>query len=198
MADDQRSAVQLFPGQSARADALPTAVASPGFVVWLTGLSGSGKSTIATALAPELHRTTGRVVELLDGDTVRTHLSKGLTFSREDRDENVRRIGFIADLVARHGGVALVAAISPFRAVREEIKAKYTNVFEVHIHASVEECARRDTKGLYAKALRGELPNFTGVTDPYEPPENPDVRVDTAAMSVADAVEKILAAFRDK
>lgn len=184
----------VFPEQSARLhEALPTRVASPGFVLWLTGLSGSGKSTIATALSPELHRRSGRVVELLDGDTVRTHLTKGLGFSREDRDTNVRRIGFVADLVARHGGIAVVAAVSPYRETRDEIKRTYANVMEIHVHATVETCAARDTKGLYAKALRGELANFTGVTDPYEPPTHPDLTLDTAARSLEACVAATLA-----
>lgn len=187
--------VQVFPGQSASADHLTRAVASPGFVLWFTGLSGSGKSTLAGAVVGELHRRSGRVVEVLDGDTVRTHLGKGLTFSREDRDTNIRRIGWVADLVARHGGVAVVAAISPFREVREEIKRSYTNVIEVYVEASVEECARRDTKGLYAKALRGELANFTGVSDPYEAPLNPDIVVRTAEVSIEQGAEMVLAAL---
>jgi adenylylsulfate kinase len=187
-----QSDIHLFPDQSAHSGDLRTRVASPGFILWLTGLSGSGKSTLATALAPQLHRRTSRVVELLDGDTVRTHLGKGLTFSREDRDTNIRRIGWVADVVARHGGIALVAAISPYRAVREEIKRTCTNVVEVYVHATVETCAARDTKGLYARALRGELPNFTGVSDPYEPPENPDITVSTAEISIDQGVELVL------
>lgn len=165
---------------------------TPGFIVWLTGLSGAGKSTLAAALIPELAARTGRRVELLDGDVVRENLSKGLTFSREDRDTNVRRIGWVADLVARHGGVAVVAAISPFRAVREEIKQKYANVFEIYVQASVEECARRDVKGLYAKAMRGEIAQFTGVSDPYEAPEHPHLVVATAEMTVGEATKMIL------
>lgn len=194
MASD--NALHIFPDQSAKAHNLPTRVSSPGFILWLTGLSGSGKSTLATALAPELHRRTGRVVELLDGDTVRTHLGKGLTFSREDRDTNIRRIGWVADLVARHGGIALVAAISPYRAVREEIKRSYGNVVEVYVNATVETCAARDTKGLYAKALRGELANFTGVTDPYEPPENPDITISTAEVSIEQGAELVLSTLK--
>lgn len=167
-----------------------------GAVVWLTGLSGAGKSTLAHALLAELPKHTRRKLELLDGDVVRTHLSKGLGFSREDRDINIRRIGWVADLVARHGGIAVVAAISPFREVREEVKRTYANVVEVFVDASVEECARRDVKGLYAKAMRGEIANFTGVSDPYEAPERPDVRVPTAEVSVAAGVELIVAELR--
>lgn len=165
---------------------------SPGFILWLTGLSGAGKSTLSEAITPQLERLADRRVELLDGDVVRTHLSKGLTFSREDRDTNVRRIGWVADLVARHGGIALVAAISPFRNVRDELRATYANFVEVHVHATVETCAARDVKGLYAKALRGEIPNFTGVSDPYEPPLSADVTVDTADETIEQSARKIL------
>lgn len=164
---------------------------SQGFILWLTGLSGAGKSTLSNALIPLLEAS-GKKVELLDGDVVRTHLSKGLTFSREDRDTNVRRIGWVADLVARHGGVALVAAISPFREVREEIKRTYADVVEVYVNATVEECARRDVKGLYARAMKGEIPNFTGVSDPYEPPVSPDVELKTAEESVEQSARKVM------
>lgn len=162
-----------------------------GFILWLTGLSGAGKSTISNALIPMLEAR-GKKVELLDGDVVRTHLSKGLTFNKEDRDINIRRIGWVADLVARHGGVALVAAISPFRDVRDEVKRTYKNVIEVYVNASVEECAKRDVKGLYAKALKGEIPNFTGVSDPYEPPLSPEVEVRTGSESVEESAGKII------
>jgi adenylylsulfate kinase len=164
---------------------------SEGFILWLTGLSGAGKSTVSNALIPLLEAR-GKKVELLDGDVVRTHLSKGLTFSKEDRDINIRRIGWVADLVARHGGVALVAAISPFRDVRDEIKRTYNNVVEVYVNASVEECAKRDVKGLYARALKGEIPNFTGVSDPYEPPLTPEVELKTADQSVQESAAKII------
>ena len=164
---------------------------SQGFILWLTGLSGAGKSTVSNALIPLLEAR-GKKVELLDGDVVRTHLSKGLTFSKEDRDINIRRIGWVADLVARHGGVALVAAISPFRDVRDEVKRTYANVVEVYVNASVEECARRDVKGLYAKALKGEIANFTGVSDPYEPPTNPDVELNTAEQTVEQSAQQVL------
>lgn len=170
---------------------------SEGFILWLTGLSGAGKSTVSNALIPLLEAR-GKKVELLDGDVVRTHLSKGLTFSREDRDVNVRRIGWVADLVARHGGVALVAAISPFREVRDEIKRTYANVIEVYVNASVEECARRDVKGLYAKAMKGEIPNFTGVSDPYEPPLAPEVELLTAAESVEQSAQKVIACLESR
>jgi adenylylsulfate kinase len=164
---------------------------STGFILWFTGLSGAGKSTVSNAVAPLL-AARGKRVEMLDGDVVRTHLTAGLGFTREDRDVNVRRIAWVADLVARHGGVAIVAAISPFRDVRDEVKRTYGNVIEVYVNASVEECARRDVKGLYAKALRGEIPNFTGVSDPYEPPLNPDIELRTAEMSVDEATRKVI------
>jgi adenylylsulfate kinase len=164
---------------------------SQGFILWLTGLSGAGKSTVSNALIPLLEAR-GKKVELLDGDVVRTHLSKGLTFSREDRDTNVRRIGWVADLVARHGGVALVAAISPFREVRDEIKRTYANVVEVYVNASVDECARRDVKGLYAKAMKGEIANFTGVSDPYEAPTSPDIELKTADQTVGASAKMVI------
>ena len=163
-----------------------------GFILWLTGLSGAGKSTVSNALIPLL-TARGKQVELLDGDVVRTHLSAGLTFSRADRDTNVRRIGWVADLVARHGGVALVAAISPFREIRDEVKRTYANVIEVYVNASVDECARRDVKGLYAKAMKGEIPNFTGVSDPYEPPTSPEVELKTADESIGQSAAKVIA-----
>lgn len=169
-----------------------------GAIVWLTGLSGAGKSTLAHGLMAALPRHTRRRLELLDGDVVRTHLSKGLGFSREDRDTNIRRIAWVADLVARHGGIAIVAAISPYRDVREEIKRTYARVLEVFVDASVEECARRDVKGLYARAMRGEIPQFTGVSDPYEPPLHPDVRVPTAEVSVEEGVERVVAALSER
>jgi len=162
-----------------------------GFIIWLTGLSGAGKSTIASSLAPIL-QAHGLRVEVLDGDVVRTHLSQGLSFSREDRDINVRRIGWVAALVARHGGVAVAAVISPFRNVREELKSQHPNFIEVYVNTNIDECARRDVKGLYAKAFNGEILNFTGVSDPYEPPLHPDVSVDTEKLSVEEGVGRIV------
>jgi adenylyl-sulfate kinase len=145
---------------------------SRGFVVWFTGLSGAGKSTIANALKAELERR-GRHAELLDGDDVRTHLSKGLGFSKEDRDTNIRRIGYVARLVARSGGVAITAAISPYREVRDEVRAQTPGFVEVYMRCAIETLTERDTKGLYRKALAGEIANFTGVSDPYEEPLHP-------------------------
>ncbi len=164
-----------------------------GCTVWLTGLSGAGKTTIANRLE-QLLRARGLGVEVLDGDVVRTHLSKGLGFSREDRDTNILRIAFVASLLTRHGVVAITAAISPYadtrRQAREAIGADFV---EVHVHSSLEELTRRDVKGLYARALRGEIKNFTGVSDPYEEPEHPEVRVDTEFETLEESVQKILA-----
>lgn len=161
-----------------------------GFVVWLTGLSGAGKTTIASALVPEL-RAQGRRVELLDGDVVRTHLSKGLGFSREDRDENVARIAFVAHLLARNGVAVVVSAISPYRAGRESARRIIGDFVEVHVAPPIEECIRRDTKGLYAKALAGEIPAFTGVSDPYEAPASPEVSVDTSVLDLRTSVARV-------
>jgi adenylyl-sulfate kinase len=166
-----------------------------GFTVWLTGLSGAGKSTIARRLEREL-RDCGREVEVLDGDVVRTHLSKGLGFSREDRDTNIGRIAFVGSLLARHHVAVIAAAISPYAAARRQAREQIGNFLEVYVHCSMEELIRRDVKGLYEKALRGELPNFTGVSDPYEEPEQPDVIVETDRETVDESVVKILAALR--
>ena len=164
---------------------------SKGFVVWFTGLSGAGKSTIATALQAELSRR-GRHSELLDGDEVRTHLSKGLGFSKEDRDTNIRRIGYVARLIARSGGVAITAAISPYREVRDELRGQTPDFVEVFVRAPLDTLVERDTKGLYRKAIAGEIANFTGVSDPYEEPLHPEVVCDTSIESLAQSVTKVL------
>ncbi|RYG64488.1 adenylyl-sulfate kinase [bacterium] len=166
-------------------------------VVWLTGLSGAGKSTLAEALVPAL-REAGARVELLDGDVIRTHLSKGLGFSREDRDLNVARIAFVAHLLARNGVFVVVAAISPFRAARDEARALITDFVEVHVAPPLEECIRRDVKGLYKKAISGEIGAFTGISDPYEPPLAAEVTLDTRALSVDEGKERVLAALRSR
>ena len=153
---------------------------SRGFVVWFTGLSGAGKSTLAEALAPEL-RALGKRVEMLDGDIVRTHFSKGLGFSREDRDTNIARVAFVAHLLARNGVVVLVAAISPFREARDLARKTIGDFVEVHVAPPLEECIKRDVKGLYKKALAGEIAQFTGVNDPYEAPPRPRSRSTRAA-----------------
>lgn len=162
-----------------------------GFILWFTGLSGSGKSTISERLVKEFKERNYKV-ELLDGDIVRTNLSKGLGFSKEDRDTNIRRIGFVADLLARNGVIAITAAISPYAEIRDEIRASTGNFVEVYAECPLDALVERDVKGLYKKALAGEIKNFTGVSDPYEAPENPEVRVRTDQESVEDSTQKIL------
>jgi adenylyl-sulfate kinase len=166
-----------------------------GLVLWFTGLSGAGKSTIAELVGSELERA-GAAVEYLDGDVVRTHLSKGLGFTKEDRDTNVERIGWVASRLARHGATVLVSAISPYAAARARARAlveEFVPFVEIHVATSVDECARRDVKGLYAKALSGELPEFTGVSDPYEAPESPELRVETEGRAPEDSARDVLA-----
>ena len=162
-----------------------------GFVVWFTGLSGAGKSTVAGALAPRLHER-GHRVELLDGDEVRTNLSRELGFSREDRDANIARIGYVASKLASHGVAVLVAAISPFREARDQIRGVVDQFVEVHVATSLATCAERDIKGLYAKALAGQIPQFTGVSDPYEPPLAPELVLHTEGEPVESSVEQVL------
>lgn len=164
---------------------------SKGFVVWFTGLSGAGKSTLSALLAEELIRR-GVHVEVLDGDEVRTHLSKGLGFSKEDRDINVRRIGFVAKLLARAGACAITAAISPYKSIRDEQRAQIPSFIEVYCTASLEALTARDPKGLYKRALAGEIPHFTGVTDPYEPPESPEVTLFTDRETKPESLARIL------
>ena len=161
-----------------------------GFVLWFTGLSGAGKSTISSLIEARL-RGAGAKVEVLDGDVVRTHLSAGLTFSKEDRDINIRRIGFVAELLARHGVVVIVAAISPYRAVREEVRSRIANFVEVYVECPIEVLAERDVKGLYKKALAGEIQNFTGVSDPYEPPLNPEVTINSSRETPEQSAQMI-------
>ena len=163
-----------------------------GFVLWLTGLSGAGKSTIAAKLGPALAER-GHRVELLDGDEVRTNLCQGLGFSRADRDTNIARIGYVAGKLANHGVAVLVAAISPYREARDRVRAAVDTFVEVHVAAPVSTCAERDVKGLYAKALSGEIKNFTGVSDPYEPPADPEIVLHTEAESVDDSVHQVIA-----
>ena len=162
-----------------------------GMAIWLTGLSGAGKTTLGCALEERL-RGEGRRVELLDGDTVRKHLCRGLGFSREDRDENIRRIAFVASLLARHGVVPIVAAISPYRTAREEARALIGDFIEVYVNAPLEVCEMRDPKGLYRKARAGLIPGFTGIDDPYEAPAAPEVECRTDVESVGESVEKIV------
>jgi sulfate adenylyltransferase len=170
----------------------PARAAQAGFVVWFTGLSGAGKSTVATALAPVLLQR-GHRVELLDGDEVRTNLSAGLGFSREDRDANIARIGYVAAKLARHGVAVLVAAISPYREARDRVRSQVDHFVEVHVAAGLATCAERDVKGLYARALAGQIPQFTGVSDPYEPPLAADVVLHNDREQVESSVGQVLA-----
>jgi adenylylsulfate kinase len=165
-----------------------------GFTIWFTGLSGAGKSTIADIVVPELERR-GRVVEPLDGDVVRTHLSKGLGFSKEDRDTNIQRIGWVASRITRQGGVTVVSAISPYEETRQaarELVEEFGAFVCVHVHASVDECVRRDTKGLYAKAIAGEIKEFTGISDPYEEPVAPELAINTEREAPEESAARVV------
>jgi len=165
---------------------------SDGYTLWFTGLSGAGKSTIAEIVEAELRRR-GQNVEVLDGDVVRTNLSKGLGFSKEDRDINIRRIAFVADLLSRNGVAVITAAISPYREIRGEARELMGERFvEIYVEASVEECARRDVKGLYKKAFSGEIKEFTGVSDPYEPPESPEIWIRTEEETPEESAQRVL------
>jgi adenylylsulfate kinase len=165
--------------------------------IWLTGLPCSGKTTIATLLAESLAGR-GTALEMLDGDVVRTHLSKGLGFSRADRDTNILRIGWVCQLLARHGVTTIVAAVSPYRESRSRVRAMIEKVggagtfVEVWVRCAIEECMKRDVKGMYAKALRGELQQFTGISDPYEEPADAEVTIDTTAYSPEEAANQII------
>ena len=173
----------------------PPSHRSSGFTIWLTGPSGSGKSTVAAILEREL-RGRGLRVEVLDGDVVRTHLTKGLGFSREDRDENVRRVGWICELLSRNDVIAIAAVISPYRAVRDEIRGRIGRFVEVHMDAPIEVLAGRDVKGLYRRAKAGEIRNFTGVDDPYEPPLSPEVTCHTDGREApGESAAKVLRAL---
>jgi sulfate adenylyltransferase len=181
----------LFAHERARADRPP---ARRGVTVFFTGLSGSGKSTVAKALADALEERSDRTVSLLDGDEVRRLLSAGLGFGRADRDLNIRRIGFVAAEVTRHGGLAICAPIAPFEQTRAQVKAMVEEAGDfvlVHVSTPLAECERRDRKGLYAKARAGEIPEFTGISSPYEVPVGPDLRIDTSRMHVGEALEQV-------
>jgi ATP sulfurylase/adenylyl-sulfate kinase len=163
-----------------------------GVTVWLTGLSGAGKTTLATGLASAL-RSRGRDVELLDGDQVRQSLSKGLGFTKEDRDTHIRRVAYVADMLTRHGVAVIVAAISPYQSVRDEARARIGAFLEVHVDCPLQVLVQRDVKGLYVKALQGEIPHFTGVSDPYEAPSHPDLHIDTSRLDAETAIARLLA-----
>jgi adenylylsulfate kinase len=162
-----------------------------GATIWFTGLSGAGKTTIRMAVEQEL-RAKGLKVEVLDGDIVRENLTKGLGFSKADRDENIRRIGFVSHLLSRNGVIVLVSAISPYREVRDEVRARIGNFIEVYANASLEVCEERDVKGLYKRARAGELKQFTGIDDPYEPPLHPEVECKTDCETLEESVGKVL------
>lgn len=164
-----------------------------GVCIWFTGLSGAGKSTVAEILAIHLLEC-GRQATILDGDVVRTHLSKGLGFSKEDRDTNIRRIGFVASEIARHGGLVIAAAVSPYRATRDEVRGMVGSdqFVEVFVDTPLGVCEQRDAKGMYAKARRGEIKNFTGIDDPYEAPLNPEITLDTVAHTPNENAQQIL------
>jgi adenylyl-sulfate kinase len=168
-----------------------------GFVVWFTGLSGAGKTTVANIVEAELEQR-GHVVDHLDGDIVRTHLSKGLGFSKADRDENIHRIGWVASRVARAGAAVIVSAISPYEAARRHARSlveSHSPFVEVYVSTPLEECARRDPKGLYRAAFAGEIEDFTGVSAPYEEPSNPEVTIDTTGVSPAESARVVLDAL---
>ena len=168
-----------------------------GFTVWFTGLSGSGKSTIAEMLYHEF-QARGLKAEILDGDVVRQNLSKGLGFSKEDRDTNIRRIGFVADLLTRNGVATICCPISPYKAIRDEVREQIGAFVEVYVHATLDELANnRDPKGLYKKAMAGEIKGFTGVDDPYEPPENPELVVDTMVETPEESLANVLARLKE-
>jgi adenylylsulfate kinase len=169
-----------------------------GFCLWFTGLSGSGKTTITTLLVKEFRRR-GSKLEVLDGDIVRENLSKGLGFSKEDRDTNIRRIAFVADLLSRNGVPVITAAISPYREIRDEARAKMNGRFiEIYTKAPLEVCEERDVKGLYAKARAGEIKEFTGISDPYEPPESPEILIETDKQSPDESAQQILDYLEDR
>jgi adenylyl-sulfate kinase len=174
-----------------RANTNASAGRSPGATIWLTGLSGAGKSTIANLLAERL-RETGAEVEVLDGDALRTTLCKDLGFSRDDREENIRRIGFLCELLTRHGVTVIVAAISPYRNARDEVRTKLANFVEVYVTCPLDVLTERDPKGLYRRALAGEIAHFTGISDPYEPPEHADLTIDSSAETPQESVQRLL------
>jgi adenylylsulfate kinase len=167
-----------------------------GATIWFTGLSGAGKTTIRMAVEKEL-RSRGLKVEVLDGDIVRQNLTKGLGFSKEDRDENIRRIGFVSHLLSRNGVIVLVSAISPYRAIRNELRQRIGDFVEIYVNAPLAVCEARDVKGLYQKARAGEIKQFTGIDDPYEPPLNPEIECRTDQETLEESVAKVLTRLED-
>ncbi len=167
-----------------------------GFTLWFTGLSGAGKTTLARIVEAEL-RGRGHNVEVLDGDVVRTNLSKGLGFSKEDRDTNIRRIGFVCDLLSRNGVVAIAAAISPYRDLRDEVRQTIGSFVEIYVKCPIDVLAERDVKGLYKKALAGEIKNFTGIDDPYEEPLSPEIIIETDIETAEQSAARILARLEE-
>jgi adenylyl-sulfate kinase len=168
-----------------------------GFTIWFTGLSGAGKTTISDAIEPLLRERGITKLEKLDGDVVRTHLSKGLGFSKEDRDTNIRRIGWVSEVLTRNGVCVLASAISPYREIRDEVRRNVGSFVEVYVRCSIPELTRRDVKGLYQKALRGEIQNFTGISDPYEEPLSPEVIVDSELEELEESVAKVIARLEE-
>jgi adenylylsulfate kinase len=171
----------------------------PGLTIWFTGLSGAGKTTLSHQLGLYLKQSAGREVEILDGDVVRSHLSKGLGFSKEDRDTNILRIGWVAGLLTRHGVIVLVAAISPYRDARDRVRKAIEeengkgSFIEIYVEAPLKVCELRDPKGLYRKARAGEIRNFTGLDDPYEPPRQPDIHLRTDRSTPQECLDALLA-----
>lgn len=166
-----------------------------GLTIWFTGLSGAGKSTLAEAVAQRL-RAQGELVEIMDGDEVRTHLSKGLGFSREDRDTNIKRIAYVCKLLTRNGVICISAAIAPYREARAWAREEIGDFIEVYVKCPLEVCRERDVKGLYKLVDEGKIQHFTGVDDPYEEPENPDLVIETSKQSLEESVETLLAKVR--
>lgn len=167
-----------------------------GVTVWFTGLSGAGKTTITKALAEKL-KADGYALEILDGDIVRENLTKGLGFSKADRDENIRRIGFVSHLLTRHGVIVLVSAISPYREIREEVRKKIGDFVEIFVNAPLAICEKRDVKGLYQRARAGEIRQFTGIDDPYEPPLNPEVECRTDREELSESLAKVIGKLQE-